>query len=118
MNTRKYLVNQAGGDFVIELPADYKLTFSSVNPGAQMSSRDLNCLRVYDGRNTKTAHLRAVYCDVRGFRDLGIPMARKVQKETGSASWTMDSEGGFDKQEHRELEETWASPSDPDDIPF
>lgn len=105
--TRKYLIIEARGEFVIELPADYKLTFGAVNPGGQMNGRDLHCLRIYDGKSTKTAHLRAVFCDVRGFRDLGIPLARKVQKETGSASWTMDSSGGFERSEKREIEAEW-----------
>lgn len=100
---RKYLVASAKGDFVLELPAEYKLTFSAVNPGAQMSGRDLHCLRVYDGPNTRTAHLRAVFCDVRSFRDLSFPLARKVSRETGSAEWTMDSEGNFDRKEQRRL---------------
>jgi hypothetical protein len=117
--TVKYLILQQGGEFVIELPAEYKLTFGAVNPGGQMGPRDLHCLRVYDGANTKTSHLRAVYCDVRGFRDLSIPLARKVQKETGSTSWTMDSEGGFETTRKRELlSEGWIEPDDPDDIPF
>ena len=117
--TVKYLVLQQGGEFVIELPADYKLTFGAVNPAGQMSGRDLHCLRVYDGANTRSAHLRAVYCDVRGFRDLSIPLARKVQKETGSTNWTMDSEGGFETTRKRELlDQGWIEADDPGDIPF
>lgn len=117
--TIKYLILQQGGEFVIELPAEYKLTFGAVNPGGgAVSGRDLHCLRVYDGPNTKTSHLRAVYCDVRGFRDLSIPLARKVQKETGSSSWTMDSEGGFEATRKRELESTWEDPETVEDIPF
>ena len=107
-STTKYLVLQAGGEFVIEVPSDYKLTFGAVNPGnGAVGGRDLHCLRVYDGPNAKTSNLRAVYCDVRGFRDLSIPLARKVQKETGSSSWTMDSEGGFERTAKREIESSW-----------
>lgn len=117
--TKKYLVLQQSGEIVIELPAEYKLTFGAVNPGGQMNGRDLHCLRVYDGPNTRTAHLRAVYCDVRSFRDLSIPLARKVSRETGSTSWTMDSQGGFDRNESRQIETSdWIEPDDPEDIPF
>jgi len=118
-DTKKYLVLQRDGEFVIELPPEYKLTFGAVNPGGQgMGGHDLHCLRVYDGANTKSAHLRGVFCDVRAFRDLSIPLARKVKKETGSTSWTMDSEGNFDRSQARQIESSWEDPADPEDIPF
>lgn len=94
----KYMVLAQPQDFVIEVPANWKLTFGAVNPGgAGMGGRhDLHCLRVWEGEK-----LRAVFCDVRGIRDMSIPLARKVTRETGSASWTMDSEGGFSRSEER-----------------
>lgn len=91
---KKYLVSAQPADFVIEVPADWKLTFGAVNPGAgNMGRHDLHCLRVWEGQK-----LRGVYCDVRGFRDLSIPLARKVQSETGSASWNKDSQGNFEHE--------------------
>ena len=102
--TIRYLVQQSPNDFIIEVPTTWKLTFGPVNPGAQVNARDLHCIRVWDGQNAKTAHLRAVYCDCRGFRDLSIPLARKVSKETGSASWVKDSMGNFEASEKREVE--------------
>lgn len=98
------LIQQQGGDFIIEIPPEWKLTFGAVNPGSQMGARDLHCVRVWDGPNAKTARLKAVYCDCRGFRDLSIPLARKVSKETGSASWVKDSMGNFETNEKREVE--------------
>lgn len=96
----KYLVNQDRGEFVLEIPADWKVTFGAVNPGGNSVGRhDLHCLRIWEGEK-----LRGVFCDVRGFRDLSIPLMRKVTKETGSAEWTMDSEGGFDRRETRQIE--------------
>jgi hypothetical protein len=105
----KLLVLQDRGEFVLEISASWKVTFGAVNPGGQMSGRDLHCLRVYEGEK-----LRAVFCDVRGFRDLAIPLARKVTKETGSAEWTMDSAGNFDRHEKRAIEST----VEPEEIPF
>lgn len=104
VETVKYLVIQDRGEFVLELPRGWKLTFGAVNPGAPPHGRDLHCLRVWEGTNSKTAPLRAVFADVRGFRDLSLPLARKVTKETGSAEWTMDSEGNFDRRAMRKLE--------------
>lgn len=96
----RYLVLQERGEFVIEISAKWKVTFGAVNPGAGAhSGRELHCMRVWEGEK-----LRAVYCDVRGFRDLGIPMARKVQSETRSSEWTMDSEGNFDSSVKRLVE--------------
>lgn len=92
----KYLVREgggvrssSGGQFVIEVPAHWKLTFASVNPNSQAHGGSY-CLRVYEGEK-----LRAVYCDVVAFRDMAIPMAREVRKETGSSSWESDSDGNF-----------------------
>jgi hypothetical protein len=48
--------------------------------------------------------LRAVFCDVRGFRDLGIPLAMKIERETGSATWEQDSSGNFERTEKRAIE--------------
>lgn len=91
----KYLVREQGGrgsgsQFVIEIPANWKVTFSSVNPNSQSHVGGAYCLRVYEGEK-----LRAVYCDIVAFRDLSIPMAREVRKETGSSSWENDSDGNF-----------------------
>lgn len=96
----RYLVQQQSADFVIEVPASWKLTFGMVNPGSEMGrSGSLHCLRVYEGEK-----VRAVYCDIKGFRDLSIPMARKVQSETRSSEWRQDSEGNFKGSRERKLE--------------
>lgn len=95
VGTIKYLVKEGGGrgsssQFVIEIPANWKVTFSSVNPNSQGMRGDGYCLRVYEGEK-----LRAVYCDIVAFRDLSIPMAREIRRETGSSSWENDSDGNF-----------------------
>lgn len=111
----KYLVTGQGGEFVIELPADWKITFGYVNPAGSKDAYgrgEGHCLRVYEGEK-----LRAVYADVRGLRDLSIPLARKVQKETGSASWTMDSEGNFEEHKKVDVESTLILEAG-GDIPF
>jgi hypothetical protein len=115
---RKLLVQkERGEDFIIEVESTWKLTFGAVNPGSQMTGRDLHCLRIYDGPNTKTAALRAVICDVKGFRDLSIPLARKVSMETGSATWTQDSGGNFERSESRAIESSIVV-EDSTDVPF
>jgi hypothetical protein len=99
----KLLVTDQRGQFVIELPAGYRVTFGQVNPGSgQGFDRNLHCLRVWDGPG-KTARLRAVFCDVRGIRDLSLPFARKIEKETGSAQWSRDDLGNFEQSSSRKM---------------
>lgn len=105
---RKFYVQCQQGDFVMELPSGWRVTFGAVNPGGNsqgMPSRELHCLRVWDGPG-KSAMLRAVFCDVRGIRDLAIPFARKMVKETGSAEWHRDDLGNFEQSSKRQIEET------------
>src|ERR1700754_4233164 len=93
--TIKYLVTSANGEFVIELPETWKVTFGQVNPGSGnvgSYDRQLHCLRVWESKDK----LRAVFCDVRGIRDLSIPLARKVEVQTGSAEWARDDLGNFE----------------------
>lgn len=113
-STIRYLVNQDKGEFVIEIPAAWKVTFGAVNPSAGNGSGryDLHCLRVYEGEK-----LRAVYCDVKGFRDLSIAMARKVQSEMRESTWTQDSEGNFEAVAKRQLGES-AFVVENEEVPF
>lgn len=105
----KYLVTAQGGDFVIEIPANWKPTFGAVNPAAGNGGRhDLHCMRIWEGDR-----LRGVFGNVSGFRDLSMPMARKVQSETRASSWTQDSTGNFSGTTERQIGPTsW----DPDDV--
>lgn len=104
-----YYVSAQGGDFVLQIRADWKVTFGAINPGVGNPGRyDLHCLRVWEGEK-----LRGVFCDVRSFRDLSIPLLRKVSKETGSAEWTQDSEGNYEAKATREIEASWADEAKP-----
>jgi hypothetical protein len=106
----KYMVQRAGApDFVLEVRADWKVTFGAVNPGSQNVGRhDLHCMRVWEGEK-----LRAVFCDVRGFRDLSLPLALKVERETGSATWEQDSTGNFERTEKRAIEAIYTDETSP-----
>lgn len=111
----RYLVTRPTEDFVIEVPASWKVTFGSVNPSkGAYNSHELHCLRVWEGEKC-----RGVFCDVRGFRDLAIPFARKVQSETRASTWSADSEGNFSGTTKRQIESsTWAPDDDTADLPF
>jgi hypothetical protein len=98
VEVKKYLVSDDRGEFVIEIPAEgWKITFGYVNPAVRddvgMAGRGRgHCLRIYEGKDK----LRAVFGNVTGIRDLAIPLARKIEKQTGSSKWTQDSMGNFD----------------------
>lgn len=104
----KYLVTGARGDFVIELPPTWKVTFGAVNPGGPVNGRDMHCLRVWETKEK----LRAVFCDIRGIRDLSIPLARKIEKQTGSSEWTRDSVGNFEESSRAEIETSYQTDDD------
>jgi hypothetical protein len=97
----KYLVTDDKGEFVIELPRDWKVTFANVNPAASGEPgyrKGGHCLRVWEAKDK----LRAVFGNVTSVRDMSIPLARKVERQVGNSQWTMDSEGNF--QGHRKVE--------------
>jgi hypothetical protein len=91
----KYLLKRNGRgpqeEFVIEIPANWKVTFSSVNPNSQAMRGDGYAVRIYEGEK-----LRAVYCDIKELRDLSIPMAVKVEAKIAESKFESDSLGNFD----------------------
>ncbi len=113
----KYLVASRDGDFIIEIPASYKVTFGYVNPSKSSDSYARNeghALRVWEGEK-----LRAVFGNVTGVRDMSIPLARKIKRETGSASWTMDSEGNFESSKKVEVDQRLIlEAADEEELPF
>jgi hypothetical protein len=113
----KYLVSDTKGEFVIELPPTWKVTFSNVNPavGGDGGYRDRSyCVRVWEKKDV----LRAVFCNVIGIRDMAIPLARKVEKQTGSSTWSQDSVGNFEGTRKVEVEGGFVLESGDDDSPF
>jgi hypothetical protein len=108
-----YVQSGRGEDFVLQVKASWKVTFGAVNPGAPPHGRDLHCLRVWEGEK-----LRAVFCDIRGVRDLSIPLMRKVSSETRESTWHQDSQGNFEQASKRLVESSWAEPVGSEDIPF
>lgn len=100
----KYLVTRASDEFVIEIPASWKITFGAVNPGRSEDGYNrggLHALRIWEGEK-----LRAVFCDVRGVRDLSIPMAIKIEKSVGESRYESDSIGNFDMSQSRKMLES------------
>lgn len=63
------------GVFRIEIPADYKVTFSKVNP-AQNGYGGEMALRIYESDDKQ----RACFTDVVSFRDTSLPFKRRIKK--------------------------------------
>lgn len=102
VETARYLIVDKDGQFVIEVPITWRVTFGWVNPSAHNNTtRDTHCVRIWEGEK-----LRAVFDSVSRFRDLSIPYARKIQSETGQAKWERDSRGNFSQEEKRQITET------------
>lgn len=99
--TVRYLVQSKPSNFLIEIPAHWKVTFSNgPNPQSHMTGSGY-CMRVYEGEK-----LRAVYANVQGFRDLSIPTAKEHRRETGASSWEKDSEGNFKESTEVKVDRT------------
>lgn len=100
----QYLVKSGEGDFIIEVPATWKLTFGYVNPAVTergYGGQSAHCLRVYEAEK-----LRAVYANVTSFRDLSIPLARKSNRETGQTTWERD-DSSYEETKRIERETEW-----------
>lgn len=96
-----YLISNADGDFVIEIPATWKVTFAYVNPesaGERGYGRQAHCVRVWEGEK-----LRAVFGNCTGLRDLSIPLARKVVQTESESHYKGDSLGNFESSNSRKM---------------
>lgn len=99
----QYLIQQARGeDFIIEIPAYWKVTFGRVNPALEgergFNSTNAHCVRVWEGEK-----LRAVFGNATGMRDLSIPLARKVVRTESEETYKSDSLGNFDLKSSRKM---------------
>lgn len=113
----QYLISKNdGSDFIIEVPADWKLTFGRVNPALSdergYHSANGHCVRVWEGER-----LRAVFGDVTGMRDMTIPLARKVVQTESESSYKSDSLGNFEANSSRKLLDQ-GFVLEPDEDPF
>jgi hypothetical protein len=106
----KYLITDREGQFVIEVPAWWKVTFSAVNPNDRAPSGHY-AVRVWEGEK-----LRAVFDSVKNMRDLSIPLARRMVQETTAAQWSRDSMGNFEETRKGQIDSSF--PLEEADDPF
>jgi len=85
---RVLLVRTTDEELRVTIPADFKVTYGRVQPGARGYDEGY-CLRIYES-DTKQ---RAVFVNVVSFRDLSIPVQRRVKTVKNSAKSKRDSKG-------------------------
>jgi hypothetical protein len=65
----------------ITVPSNYKITYGKLHAGGGDGNRNYdspgNCLRIYEAENKQ----RAVFRNVISFRDIGLPLVKKVDED-------------------------------------
>jgi hypothetical protein len=119
---RRIRVYGAGGDdFIIEVPAKAKVTFSYFNPampgpqGRNMGYEERNisrqtALRIYE--NGDKGNQLACFVGVVGFRDLRIKKTKLSQKVVVERRYSDDGEGNEEWSGNRQAELTVGSEDD------
>ena len=103
---RVYLLKTHGdGDLKITIPDSYKVTFGPVAPGAKGYGTGQLALRVYEAENKQ----RAIFTDVISFRDLSIPVERKIKGKKVESKSKSDGRGNRSAQEEIEVDESWVT---------
>lgn len=100
--TRTYLVERDNETLKITVPSHWKVTYGPIVPGTRFRSE--YALRFYEGKENQ----RAIFTNVRSFRDLSIPVEklvvqtiteskRKSDHKTGEEMYTVEREERWEK---------------------
>lgn len=90
-DNRTLLVNTKKEELRVTIPADYKVTFGPVQPGSRGYGDEGNCLRIYESETKQ----RAVFVNVVSFRDLSIPVERRVKRTKEKQKREYDADGNL-----------------------
>ena len=122
-DARRIRIYDRTGDFVIEVPAKAKVTFSYFNPAASGDQGDRysphnvtkqTALRIYE--HGDKGNQLACFIGVHGFRDLRVKKTKLVQRVTVERRYADDGEGNEEWDGKRNLELTVGD--EDKDIPF
>jgi hypothetical protein len=94
-DVRTYEIETASGKLRIDIPEDWKVTYGPISIGAKSYDGGHLALRVYES-DTKQ---RAIFTNVKSFRDLSIPVKREVVKRSGSDTWVVNDDSSRSSQE-------------------
>lgn len=87
---KTYLLTLSNSEALqIEIPDDWKVTYGPVTPGGKGSYGAPDyALRIYESETKQ----RAIFTGVKSFRDLSIPVKRRVLSVVGESSWSDNEE--------------------------
>lgn len=95
---RTLMIQMKDDEYRVTIPAGARVTFGPTIPyqkksknGYASESHDGYSLRVYE--NEKNDSLIAVFSGVSSFRDIAIPHAKLIIRESGKSVWKSDEEG-------------------------
>ena len=94
---KTYLIKTSrDGELQIDIPDNWKVTYGPVSPGARNGEL---ALRIYEAETKQ----RAIFTGVQSFRDLSIPVRRKVTSTEGFITWEQNEDG---ESENRSVKRT------------
>lgn len=107
--TTTYLIKATDGEFQLTVPSAWKVTFGAMQPGKGggfdgYDGRRGWTLRFYEAENKQ----RAVFTNVLSFRDLGLPLTRKVVR-TDAETRVSESEDGRVASSVEDREVVWVA---------
>lgn len=93
VKTRQLLIHtQNEGELLIEIPDSYKVTFGKLQPGER--GYDGNALRIYETKEKQ----RACFVNVVSFRDLSIPVKKRIKTVEEKGRSKRDSRGNAESK--------------------
>ena len=102
--TRQLLIERNNGkDLKITIPADFKVTFGQVQPGKGGGYGEGFALRIYKTEKDQ----RAVFTNVKSFRDLAIPVEEKIVQRTSESKNSSNGKGKAQHIANSEAIEEW-----------
>lgn len=97
----------------ITIPADWRLTFGPMAPGSRHNTGDpFLALRIYEGSNKENQ--RAMFTDVRSFRDASMPIQEKRTKTKHQRAYR-DGKGGQKLVDIEGRVTEWINPDEPEE---
>lgn len=113
--TRTYEIVTTRGKQRITVPAEYKVTFGAVVPGAKATGYGGGGwgLRIWESTDKQ----RAVFSDVISFRDLSIPVEVAAVRKFGSEDWVLD-DGTYTGKKAETVEKAWKNIDEIKDPPM
>lgn len=85
--TRELLIQATTEELLLTVPSKWKITFGMLQPGERYSEGAV--LRIYESDKQQ----RAVFRNVVSFRDLSMPLKRKLIKEESKSKRKRDNKG-------------------------